>query len=163
MKKFTILSLVFVMALALSVAPVFAHPVWYNNSDVTVKNVNAYTGVFNNVEVSANTGDNGAFGRGRVFTGNAYADSLVSNTVNTNTTAVRASRCGRCLDDVRVVNRNMFTLVGNDVYVDANTGDNVAASHGYRRHFNRSLVSTGNARAISTVVNVVNTNVTRVR
>jgi hypothetical protein len=128
-------------------------------------------------ESQANGGDGGD-----VTSGNAEAFSFVTNVVNSNTTKVTAD-CG-CKGDVKIKSKNGAS-VGNNVGTSAFTGGNgsfggagvgkaVSNSSSYHHYGNSGAeskanggdggsVDSGNAASGSSVMNVVNSNVTRVR
>ena len=140
-----------------------------------------------------NTGGNGGNAGnggdgGVILTGNASAGSLITNDVNYNKTKITVD-CGcNDVDDVTVTNTNN-ARVKNYVDVKAKTGrnnangggagDNSAGSGGSVNNSDDGntggnggdagsggwggLIGTGDAEAGSLVVNVVNTNITRVR
>lgn len=167
----------------------FALPVLATGgSDIEVENSNR-AHVDNNVTVDANTGWNGTYGgnggtafggsanggsnSGDIGTGNAYAKSKIVNVVNTNKTKVKVTTCSlNCpVDDIEVENRNK-AHVDNTVDVIADTGMNETfGGDGGHAFFggtanggtNSGDIDTGDAKAKSKVVNVVNTNITRIR
>ncbi len=166
MKKLLV-GLTSVATIALMAGPVaLAHggPMM-GGSDILVVNDNDAK-VTNNVNVSASTGDNkivavkGGGNSGDISTGDATAFSTVENYVNDNTTKVSASCRRGCTADIKVINKN-DARVRNTVDVSASTGGNgiVAVKGGG----NSGDIRTGDAYADSLVVNVVNTNVTRIR
>lgn len=148
MKKFA--SLVSAGAMLLSVAaPTFAFGEgWFDflTDEATVKN---YAKVKNEVETKSLTGFNEIHGKyvfgGKIKTGDAWALSGVTNTVNTN-----SLDCG-CYDDLYIKNK---AKVKNDVETKAITGFNEIG--GYKVF--GGLIKTGDAGAESYVDNVVNTN-----
>jgi hypothetical protein len=125
---------------------------------------------------SANGGAGGS-NSGDIITGAAYAEAKVVNKVNTNITKVGVN-CVNCqdTDDVIVKNMNMAN-VGNGVGVGADTSDNYAvggnggkggftfggSANGGAGGSNSGDITTGGAYAGAKVINVVNTNITRVR
>jgi hypothetical protein len=140
----------------------------------------------NNVSGKGSNGGNtvgGGFG-GIVVTGNAGALSSVLNDVNSSKTVVNKD-CG-CKGDVNISGLNVAT-VANTLLTEANTGNNttngaeasntVVGSHGWSwgHHSsnwnggnlvvggNGGTVGTGEAVSAGAVVNLVNSNVTRVR
>jgi uncharacterized membrane protein len=134
------------------------------SSDVEVENENhAY--VSNDVTAVAKTGDNEIEGgRGTIRTGDAIATALVTNTVNTNDTRLRVP-CIGCNGDIEVENENSVKL-HNDVTAVAKTGDNeieAGRTHGCGGSCSCPKIVTGVADSLATVINVVNTNVTRIR
>ncbi len=120
---------------------------------------------------------------GLVVTGNATAGTLVGNAVNSNLTAVNANDCG-CGRNVAVRNHNRAYVV-NKVTTEANTGNNgtnggnannkVGGGWWYHNgnHNNNNNndskggyageINSGSAASHTAVVNVVNSNLTRVR
>lgn len=140
-------------------------------------------------------GDGGDAGHGGLnWTGNAYADAYVTNTVNSNDTKV-VSPCRSCGNgDVNVHNTNVARIM-NNVSADADTGKNDAdggdaqgagdggdVNGGHSFWFytsgsdneageggaggnggNGGENVTGHADSYATVVNVINSNVTRIR
>jgi hypothetical protein len=157
--------LVLVALLAMVASPAFAFRM--SSSDVEVENENsAY--INNDVTAIAKTGDNEIEGRGGVIrTGGAYADAGVQNTVNTNKTKLVVP-CVGCRGDVEVENENRVKLY-NDVTAVADTGDNeIEPSRGRGGCGGGGSCScpkivTGYAESWATAINVVNTNVTRIR
>ena len=113
-------------------------------------------------------------------TGDALAASSVENYVNSNKTVVDVCGC-EGNGDVTVSNTNKYTHVTNGVSTEANTGANETAggnaknkvSGGFSWWHGSSSTNTavggsaysetGGAAAGSSVVNVVNRNVTRIR
>ena len=148
---------------------------------------------------TGNTGGDGGNGGdaghgGTIYTGYAYADAYVSNTVNSNETKVSRA-CDDCeRGEVTVRNRNNAT-VRNTVDAEADTGKNDAdggdaagagsggsVSGGYYYWYysagsdneagdggdggdggNGGEIYTGPSDSYSSAINVVNTNITRVR
>ena len=153
---------------------------------------NAYNSVsggsvyYSDDDNTAGNGRNKAVGGdgGFIYTGNAIATSLVVNDVNNTTTKIKAD-CG-CKGDITVTNKNK-AYVTNAVITDADSGDNtadggkaknrvsggsvewssddnIAGNDGNKAHGgNGGEVWTGNADSLASVVNVVNTTVTRIR
>lgn len=146
---------------ATSAVPALANWEGHNRRGGGELNLTQTNGAFvlNNVETEAETGDNSA-GSGRISTGNAYADSLVSTSANSNSARLNVD-CG-CYDKVNVRQGNL-ALVMNDVETEADTGDNNVSGEGEKRHHHHSsggsVIRTGNATAISTVGTIVNSNV----
>src|SRR3989344_4819262 len=187
MKKIT--AIFAIVALLSFASPALAHGGHHGSSDdVTVTNHNSAS-VTNTVNVSASTGGNGGEG-GVVYTGNAYAMSLIENDVNYNEIEVDVDcDCEGDVDDVTVTNHNSAS-VGNNVDVRARTGHNEAnggdagcdcVGGGDGGNVNHSedhnaggnggnaghggwggYINTGNAEAGSGIVNLVNTNITRI-
>src|SRR3989344_5451554 len=170
MKK--VIAIASIVAFALTSGTAFASH--WSSSDVTVSNNNsAFVG--NSVVTSSNTGANDADGGdgGTVNTGDASSSSSVGNVVNSNATDVDRD-CG-CRGDVRVRNQNRGAVLngvqtGSDTgWNDSNGGTSGASANGLGNDDNTAeggkggSVTTGNARSRSGVVNVVNTNLTRVR
>src|SRR3989344_3619337 len=191
MKKIT--AVFAIVALLSFASPALAHGGHYGSSDdITVTNHNSAS-VRNTVNVSASTGGNGANGGegGVIYTGNAYAGSLINNDVNYNETNVDVDcDCEGDVDDVTVTNHNSAS-VNNNVDVRARTGHNEAnggdagcdcVGGGDGGNVNHSedhnaggnggnaghggwggYINTGDAEAGSGIVNLVNTNITRIR
>jgi len=189
MKK--VIAIASIVAFALTSGTAFASH--WSSSDVTVSNNNsAFVGnsvvtssntganVANGGDVGASA--NGAFNDGNdadggdggtVNTGDASSSSSVGNVVNSNATDVDRD-CG-CRGDVRVRNQNRGAVLngvqtGSDTgWNDSNGGTSGASANGLGNDDNTAeggkggSVTTGNARSRSGVVNVVNTNLTRVR
>ena len=132
------------------VSPAFAIFPFFGNDELEVYNRD--TKVKNEVTTKADTGDNSIHGKmvfgGKISTGDATAVSGVSNFVN----YTQVEGCG-CFDDVTV--KNKHTRVYNDVYTKADTGDN--SIHGMMVFGGR--IRTGDAGAMSTVFNDVNTTI----
>src|SRR3989344_5165811 len=142
----------------------------------------------NNTGGNGGNGGNGGEG-GVIYTGNAYAGSLINNDVNYNETNVDCD-CEGDVDDVTVTNHNSAS-VNNNVDVRARTGHNEAnggdagcdcVGGGDGGDVNHSedhkaggnggnaghggwggYINTGKAEAGSGIVNLVNTNITRIR
>src|SRR3989338_4796952 len=200
MKKIT--AVFAIVALLSFASPALAHGGHYGSSDdITVTNHNSAS-VRNTVNVSASTGGNDANGGtgsaagnggegGVIYTGNAYAGSLINNDVNYNETNVDVDcDCEGDVDDVTVTNHNSAS-VNNNVDVRARTGHNEAnggdagcdcVGGGDGGNVNHSedhnaggnggnaghggwggYINTGDAEAGSGIVNLVNTNITRIR
>ena len=144
----------------------------------------------NNTGGNGGNGGNGGEG-GVIYTGNAYAMSLIENDVNYNEIEVDVDcDCEGDVDDVTVTNHNSAS-VGNNVDVRARTGHNEAnggdagcdcVGGGDGGNVNHSedhnaggnggnaghggwggYINTGDAEAGSGIVNLVNTNITRIR
>lgn len=162
------------------------------SSDITVSNTNSGT-VTNNVTTSASTGYNDANGGdakgqnatagngGFISTGDAVAVSEVTNLVNSNKTKISRD-CG-CKGDIDVTSSNSAS-VSNTLDTKAKTGGNDAnggdakvkkSSNNESRYHHHSSnngeangghggeIWTGDALSSSAVVNVVNSNVTRIK
>ncbi len=130
-------------ALVLGMAiPAFAKPPCHSNCGSA--DTSNYAFVTNSVGTYANTGSNGISGfvvkSGTIYTDTANSKSLVGNLVNTNV--------GTSND----VSNHAF--VSTVVTTNANTGDN-GISGGF---VGGGYISTGQANAGTSVVNVVNTN-----
>ena len=152
-------------------------------NNLAVSNVNSST-VTNNVTVTADTGDNAIQNSGdaTILTGDAAAVANVVNVVNTNITNsnyllfvlnnfsamqgdlvlpgesffndfLNGGTGGGTGGVTTIANSNSSTI-GNNVNTDAATGGNSASGSG------PSTITTGDAGAISNVVNVANTNIT---
>jgi len=166
-------------AFAMSVSPVAASSYeWgghHQSSDTTVGVNVEDTTVTNNTSTNANTGYNSVSGSGRVRgtinTGNAVATSFVTNYVNGVTTTVTAD-CG-CNGDLDVEVNVEDTTVTNNTSTNANTGHSSVSGSGNYYHYwywfgpytqggVRGTINTGDATAVSDVLNEVNTVVTRV-
>ncbi len=167
-------------AFALSVSPVAAYGGWWyggGSSDVDVEVEVEDTTVNNNVTTSANTGRNSVNGRtawGHITTGNAYATTWIDNNVNNVQTTVEDD-CG-CLSrrggDMDVEVEVEDTTVNNNVTTRANTGGNsVNGSGGYHHYrgygnygygWTGGTINTGEAVAVTDIINNVNLVVTRV-
>lgn len=188
MKK--IVAFASVAALLVSAVPAFAGGYGFGGSnDIEVENSN-HAFVSNDVTVTANTGDNWAYGgdatggnanggsvNGDIDTGDAYASGKVYNVVNSNLTDVKAPCSRNCKGgDIEVENKNS-AFVSNGLSVGADTGTNDAfagdatATGGCHHHCNSGTanggsvngeIQTGDAGSSGKVVNVVNTNLTRV-
>jgi len=137
-----------------------------SDSDVRVENDN-WACVSNTVDVTAQTGGNevvsvkgGDNTGGDIDTGDAWATSYVGNTVNSNETKIKASCRRGCTGDVKVENDN-GAMVRNEVDITAQTGGNEIIT--VKGGSNSGDIDTGIADAYSEVINVVNTNITRVR
>ena len=155
-------------AFLVSAAPALASTHIPSN-DIEVENDN-WAKVSNEVTVVANTGDNevvavkGGTNNGDVDidTGDAFASSVVQNVVNSNTTKIKASCRRGCVADIEVENDNR-AKVRNEVRVIADTGNNeVVAVKGGTNNGDVDI-TTGDAEIWSDVVNIVNSNVTRIR
>ena len=155
-----------------SAVPAFASHWSSNDIDIEVKNKD--TTVINTVNTSASTGGNQANGGsgggngGVILTGNAWATSGVLNDVNSTVVKVKTD-CG-CKGDVDVKVENKDTTVTNNVttkaktgYNDANGGSGSHHHHGGSNGGDGGTIVTGDADALATVVNVVNSTVVRVR
>lgn len=146
-----------------------------------------------NNNTGGNGGNGGYGGNGGVIhTGSATAGAEVGNVVNTNDTVVyNYGRCGECGGyGYGEVDNNNNADVHNNVNVYANTGNNIAAGGnggngnyggnvGWRvdPHDNNTggqggsgghggnggHIGTGSAHSYAGVVNVVNSNITRIR
>src|SRR3972149_4565240 len=120
---------------------------WMSQDEATVKN---YAYVKNEVETKSFSGFNeiggGFVWGGTILTDEAEAMAGVSNTVNTNPLG-----CG-CYDDLYIKNK---ARVRNEVETKAFSGFNTI-SGGFVKG---GLIDAGAAGALSTVSNVVNTNV----
>ncbi len=156
-----------VLALALTALPVLAGGFFpMPSSDVLVVNSNSAV-VGNTVTTKADTGDNEitVFGgenetSGDITTDTAVAQSVVGNDINYNDTKV-SGLCGfGCSGDVKVINKNS-AFVKNTVTTKADTGDNeIKVMFGGS---NNGAISTGASSAGSSVTNIVNSNITRIR
>ena len=132
---------------------------WRFSRKIEVRNQN-WANVKNNVTTIANTGNNEIEGRrGSIRTGNAYADALVQNTVNTNETKIRTPCRRGCVGKIEVRNEN-GARVRNNVTTIANTGDNEIERN---NRCGEGCIVTGRAKSLSTVINVINSNITRIR
>ena len=145
-----------------SAVPVFATGGHHrSNDELNIDQDNDAT-IINVVETEANTGDNSIGGRhssgsGRISTGDAYADGLVSTEANLNRAELDV-RCG-CYDEVELDQDN-DAFVLNKVETEAETGDNSVSGGSSRHHHGGgSVIRTGDASALSTVFTVVNKNV----
>ena len=120
---------------------------FFSQDEATIKN---YAYVKNEVETKAFTGFNEITGGfvwgGDIYTGDAQAVAGVSNIVNANSLG-----CG-CYDDLYLKNK---ARVRNEVETKAFTGFNTI-NGGFVKG---GLIDAGAAGALSTVSNVVNTNV----
>src|SRR3989344_4836055 len=141
----------------------------------TGSNVAIGGSVSNKVEGDDNINNdaNGGGGNAAVTTGAASAGSMVENYVNKNTTKVNAD-CG-CKGDVEVNNYNR-AKVKNNVLTSADSGYNQAFGGDVKNKVKgddnenndadgsggAASVKTGSADAGTSVVNVVNKNLTRV-
>jgi hypothetical protein len=147
------------------------------SNDVTV---GAYTGLNSVIAGDATGGNaNGGDANGDINTGDANARGKVYNTVNSNETKVKAP-CRGCEGDIEVENSN-GAMLSNGLEVTADTGlnavvagDATATDTGGRCHHgcggsttanggdaNGDIV-TGASDSYGKVVNVVNTNLTRI-
>lgn len=119
-----------------------------------------------------NNTSNGGNG-GSITTGNASAGTVVSNTVNTNRTKVKQP-C-ECEGEVKVENNNRakvknyigtFADTGLNLTAGGSTENKVKGAHNDDNEANggdSGSVNTGNADAWTSVTNIVNKNVTRIR
>ncbi len=157
-----------------------------NDSYANIRNdvqVGAYTG--ENVTAGGNGGNggftfsgnanggNGGANSGSIHTGTAYAKAKVVNVANTNLTGITAW-CSGCRGDIEVENDDSDATVGNGVAVFADTGLNGAvggvagnggfggSTNGGNGGLNSGGITTGSAYSKAKVVNVVNTNITRI-
>jgi len=147
-----------------SAVPVLASDRHHRSNDELNINQGNLAIVVNDVDNTADTGDNSIGGRhsggsGRIVTGDALADVLVQTTANENSATVDV-RCD-CFDDVSV-NQGNLAFVWNDVDNKADTGDNSVSGGSSSRHHHKSggsVIRTGDATAIGTVQTLVNRNV----
>ena len=182
MKKIIAMATIAAFVLSASTASAFH----WSSSDINVNVSNDDTRVTNNVNTSASTGGNDANGGsangknatgglgGMILTGHAWATSVVDNDVNSTVVRVETD-CG-CKGDIDVDVDNDDTTVTNNVNTSASTGYNDAnggsatGSGGWWWGGGSSTtggeggyINTGNADALASVVNVVNSTLVRVR
>ncbi len=157
----------FVTTVAPALACESCYYCWRPSRKIEVRNQN-WANVKNNVTTIANTGDNEIEGRrGSIRTGDAYADAIVQNTVNTNETKIRTPCRRGCVGGIEVENEN-GARVRNRVVTIAKTGDNkIETNNGCwedcRNSRGEGCIVTGRAKSLSTVINVINSNITRIR
>lgn len=151
------------------------------NSVSTTANTGGNETVGGSAKNYASKGTNVAVGgEAASLTGDAVAASSVENYVNSNKTVVDVCGCeGK--GDITVNNKNKYTNVTNGVSTVANTGENatvggyaknkVSGGFSWWHHGSSSNTAvggaayseTGSAAAGSSVVNVVNKNITRIK
>jgi len=151
------------------------------SSDITV-NLSNDANVSNDVVVVASTGDNeigggrtrsregSSGGSGLIMTGDAWAEAIVTNQVNSNDTKIEAP-CADCNGDV-ALNIDSDANLSNRVKVIADTGDNelscgCGSSGGCHRGGDRGgsrggVIMTGDAGSYADILNIVNSNITRI-
>jgi Tfp pilus assembly protein PilV len=119
------------------------------------------TDVHNYLRADSNTGYNNIVENDKddptLETGNAYSDNWADTTANKNETAAASFNDGKERGDVHVTSRNKVNLK-NDLSAKANSGFNTIEHNSGEVH-----VKTGNATAANSVINMVNSNVTKIQ
>lgn len=177
MKRYFALFSIVALALALAAPIAFAGRGGHHDRNGVEVEIENRAAIFTGGFTIANTGlndANGNRGAGRITTGVADADALLSTEANTSDVRVQTpSRCGRCSNGGVEVEIENGAFVGTLGVTVANTGLNDAngnggmmrGHHGHHhgpRSVGRGVIVAGDATAVSTAMTLVNSSVVRV-